>query len=189
MWKATIRGLFARKVRLALTALAILLGVSFVSATYVLTDTVKRSFDAVFAQTLCRGRPPGAGASALGDVLQRRGGSPTPSIDEVRAVPGVRTARGVRQTRSRSSSTPTARPSAGAGRRPSGSRGSTTGRSASPRGRAPDGPGRGGDGRRDRREARLLGRRPRAGAAQRGGEAVPRSSACSASVTATTSAR
>jgi len=38
MWKATIRGLFARKVRLALTALAILLGVSFVSATYVLTD-------------------------------------------------------------------------------------------------------------------------------------------------------
>ena len=52
MWKATIRGLLARRVRLALTAMAVLLGVSFVSATYVLTDTVRRSFDAVFAQTL-----------------------------------------------------------------------------------------------------------------------------------------
>jgi hypothetical protein len=52
MWKATIRGLLARRVRLALTAMAVLLGVSFVSATYVLTDTVKRSFDSVFSQTL-----------------------------------------------------------------------------------------------------------------------------------------
>ena len=52
MWKPTIRGLLARKVRLVLTALAVLLGVGFVSATYVLTDTVKQSFDAVFAQTL-----------------------------------------------------------------------------------------------------------------------------------------
>ena len=52
MWKTTIRGLLARRVRLVLTAIAVLLGVSFVSATYVLTDTVRRSFDAVFAQSL-----------------------------------------------------------------------------------------------------------------------------------------
>ena len=52
MWKATIRGLLARRIRLVVTALAVLLGVSFVSATYVLTDTVKRSFDAVFQQTV-----------------------------------------------------------------------------------------------------------------------------------------
>lgn len=51
MWRATIRGLFARKVRLALTALAIVLGVAFVSGTYVLTDTLKRSFGQVFSQT------------------------------------------------------------------------------------------------------------------------------------------
>ena len=37
MWKATIRGIFARKVRLTLTALAVLLGVAFVTGTYVLT--------------------------------------------------------------------------------------------------------------------------------------------------------
>src|SRR4051812_8790477 len=51
MWKATIRGLLARRIRLVVTALAVLLGVAFVSATYVLTDTVKRSFDSVFSQT------------------------------------------------------------------------------------------------------------------------------------------
>ncbi|HEX6310770.1 MAG TPA: ABC transporter permease [Acidimicrobiia bacterium] len=52
MWKATIRGILARKVRLALTALAVMLGVAFVSATYVLTDTMRSSFDFVFAETL-----------------------------------------------------------------------------------------------------------------------------------------
>ncbi len=50
MWKATIKGVLARKVRLALTALAIVLGVSFVTGTYVLTDTLKGSFDTVFSQ-------------------------------------------------------------------------------------------------------------------------------------------
>ena len=41
MWRATIKGVLARKVRLALTALAVVLGVTFVSGTYVLTDTLK----------------------------------------------------------------------------------------------------------------------------------------------------
>ena len=44
MWKATVKGIFARKVRLALTAVAVLLGVAFVSGTYVLTDTLNQSF-------------------------------------------------------------------------------------------------------------------------------------------------
>ncbi len=49
--RLSFRGLVARKVRLALTALAVVLGVCFVSGTYVLTDTLKHSFDRVFAQT------------------------------------------------------------------------------------------------------------------------------------------
>src|SRR3954466_962285 len=93
MWKATIRGLFARKVRLALTALAILLGVAFVSATYVLTDSVKRSFDAVFAQTLTGVDLSVQGASALGDSATP-GRIPDATIAQVAAVPGVRTAQG-----------------------------------------------------------------------------------------------
>ena len=97
MWKATIRGLLARKVRLALTALAILLGVSFISATYVLTDTVKQSFDAVFAQTLSGVDLQVQGASALGDA-SNPGRIPDAAIDEVRAVPGVRRAEGFLKT-------------------------------------------------------------------------------------------
>jgi len=52
MLRATVRGVLARKFRLALTSLAVVLGVSFVSTTYVLTDTLDRSFRSVFDQTL-----------------------------------------------------------------------------------------------------------------------------------------
>ena len=40
MWRATWKGLLAHKLRMALTALAVVLGVSFVAGTYVLTDTI-----------------------------------------------------------------------------------------------------------------------------------------------------
>jgi putative ABC transport system permease protein len=50
MWRATVKGVLARKVRLALTALAVVLGVTFVSGTYVLTDTLKQSFGDLFSQ-------------------------------------------------------------------------------------------------------------------------------------------
>jgi len=48
MWNATIKGLLSHKLRLALTALAIVLGVSFVSGTYVLTDTMGAAFTGLF---------------------------------------------------------------------------------------------------------------------------------------------
>ena len=47
MRRITVRGLLARKLRLALTALAIVLGVTFVTGTFVLTDTLNRTFDTV----------------------------------------------------------------------------------------------------------------------------------------------
>ena len=97
MWKATIRGLLARKVRLVLTALAILLGVSFISATYVLTDTVKQSFDAVFSQTLSGVDLQVQGASAL-DGGSSAGRIPEDVLGQVRAVPGVARAEGVVRT-------------------------------------------------------------------------------------------
>ena len=52
MLRATMKGVVARRFRLALTGLAVLLGVSFVSTTYVLTDTLDRSFRGIFSQTL-----------------------------------------------------------------------------------------------------------------------------------------
>jgi putative ABC transport system permease protein len=52
MLKVALRGVLARRFRLALTAIAVLLGVMFVSTTYVLTDTLDASFDRVFSQSL-----------------------------------------------------------------------------------------------------------------------------------------
>jgi putative ABC transport system permease protein len=49
MLRATLRSLLARKLRLALSGLAIVLSVSFISGTYVLTDTMGRVFDDLFA--------------------------------------------------------------------------------------------------------------------------------------------
>jgi putative ABC transport system permease protein len=45
MWKVTVSGLLARKLRLALTALAIVLGVTFVTGTLILGDTLNRTFN------------------------------------------------------------------------------------------------------------------------------------------------
>src|ERR1035438_6731419 len=48
MWKVTVKGLLAHKLRLALTALAIVLGVTFISGTLVLTDTLHNTFTTLF---------------------------------------------------------------------------------------------------------------------------------------------
>ena len=50
MLALTLRGLGARKLRTALTATSIVLGVALVSGTFILTDTINRSFDRIFAQ-------------------------------------------------------------------------------------------------------------------------------------------
>ncbi|MFI5047584.1 MAG: FtsX-like permease family protein, partial [Acidimicrobiia bacterium] len=92
MWKPTIRGLLARKVRLVLTATAVLLGVSFVSATYVLTDTVKDAFNGVFAQTLSGVDLQVQGARSLGRGDPPR--IPAATLRAVRRVHGVARAEG-----------------------------------------------------------------------------------------------
>src|ERR671931_375087 len=50
MRNATLKGLLAHKLRLAATALGIVLGVSFVAGTYVLTDTINATFEQLFKQ-------------------------------------------------------------------------------------------------------------------------------------------
>lgn len=49
MWRATWKGLLGHKLRLALTALAIFLGTSFVAGSYVFTDTLGGLFDNLFS--------------------------------------------------------------------------------------------------------------------------------------------
>ena len=49
MWRVTLRGLLAKKLRLFTTALAVMLGVAFMAGTFVLTDTMGKVFDDLFA--------------------------------------------------------------------------------------------------------------------------------------------
>ena len=51
MIAVALKGLAGRKVRALLTALAIVIGISMVSGTYILTDTMQKSFDGLFAAT------------------------------------------------------------------------------------------------------------------------------------------
>lgn len=48
MLRATLKGILAHKIRLALTALSIILGVGFISGTFIYTDTIGRAFDGIF---------------------------------------------------------------------------------------------------------------------------------------------
>ena len=51
MIKVALKGLAGRKVRALLTALAVVIGISMVSGTYILTDTMQKSFDGLFSAT------------------------------------------------------------------------------------------------------------------------------------------
>ena len=90
MRKVTLRGLLAHKLRLALTALAIVLGVTFISGTYVLTDTLHSTFSSLFTSVYSkidyqvRGVAQfGSGQSATRNLL------PESLLPRVQAVPGV----------------------------------------------------------------------------------------------------
>ena len=50
MRRVMIKGLLAHKLRLALTALSVVLGVAFVAGTFVLTDTLGATFDTLFSE-------------------------------------------------------------------------------------------------------------------------------------------
>ena len=46
-----LKGLLSRKLRTALTAIAIVLGVAMVSGTFVLTDSIDKAFDSIFTDS------------------------------------------------------------------------------------------------------------------------------------------
>ena len=74
MVRAVLKGLLAHKLRLALTAIAVVLGVAFVAGTFVLTDTLGKVFDDLFEDV-------SAGTSvAVRGVPALEGGIP-PAVD------------------------------------------------------------------------------------------------------------
>jgi putative ABC transport system permease protein len=92
MGRVTIKGLLAHKLRFALTALAVILGVAFMSGTMVLTDTISRTFDNLFAD-VNRGtdafiRSRESLTSSFGGDRQR-GRVPASLVPEIESVEGA----------------------------------------------------------------------------------------------------
>jgi putative ABC transport system permease protein len=50
MWRITLAGVLAHRLRYALTALSVLLGVAFIAGTFVLTDTMNHTFENLYTQ-------------------------------------------------------------------------------------------------------------------------------------------
>ncbi len=92
-----LRGLLGRKLRAALTALAVVLGVSMISGTYVLTDTIQSAFDAIFTESY-RGTDAVVTAKTAFDVNEDGGFStetlPESTLEKVRSLPDVAAAIG-----------------------------------------------------------------------------------------------
>ncbi len=93
MFRAMLRGMLAHRVRLALTALAITLGTSFMSASFVFTTTLNHSLDSLFAQASAGidvivqhaapgGAVTGAGSGSSQPIAQ-------PIAARIRALPDV----------------------------------------------------------------------------------------------------
>ncbi|MEO6205103.1 MAG: FtsX-like permease family protein [Mycobacteriales bacterium] len=98
MLRATFRSLLARKLRLLLSATAVVLGVSFVSGALILTDTLGAVFDDLFASVNSktavevRGKPPFEGSRP--DGQDSRLPVPASLLTSVRQVDGVSSAIG-----------------------------------------------------------------------------------------------
>jgi len=98
VWKVTIKGILAHKLRLALTALAIVLGVTFISGTFVLTDTLHNTFTTLFGHVYqnvdFQVRAQAAFTSNTGGGGADRNNIPQSIVTTVRNVPGVADAEG-----------------------------------------------------------------------------------------------
>src|SRR6059058_5897866 len=80
MTKVALRGLLGRKLRAALTAIAIVLGVAMVSGTYILTDTIKSAFSTVFTRAYQNADAVITGKSAIGTDNNNGGRAIPPTL-------------------------------------------------------------------------------------------------------------
>ena len=93
MLTATLKGMLAHKLRLVLTATSIALGIAFLAGTLMLTSSMQRAFDELFADvnassdTVVR-------AESTTDVTGDRPPLPSSVLDRVRDIGGVEVAEG-----------------------------------------------------------------------------------------------
>jgi len=95
VWRVTIKGLLAHKLRLALTGLAIVLGVTFIAGTFVLTDTLHNTFDSLFGNVYQNIDFQVRGVAQFGSGgTATRNPVPESLVATVQRVPGVEAAEG-----------------------------------------------------------------------------------------------
>ena len=102
MLRAALRSLLQHKLRLSLTLLAVVVGVAFVAGTFIFTDSLKKSFDALFeapqpdvivsAGTAGSPGSGGGGGPSAGDQVATL---PSTLVDQVGAVDGAAAAYGI----------------------------------------------------------------------------------------------
>ena len=95
MFNLTAKGLWAHKLRFVLTGLAVVLGVAFMAGTMILTDTMGRTFDGLFATSnegidVVVQRP----VAIDGEFDDARERVDAATLDRVLAVDGVEAAAG-----------------------------------------------------------------------------------------------
>jgi putative ABC transport system permease protein len=92
--RLTLRGLLARKLRTFLTAVAIVLGVALVSGTFILTDTIEKAFDSIFASSYERTDAVVSGRKLLEYSQTGKALVPEELLARVRQLPEVEAATG-----------------------------------------------------------------------------------------------
>jgi putative ABC transport system permease protein len=95
--RVALRGLAGRKLRAVLTAFAIVLGVTMVSGTYVLTDTIDKAFNSIFTESYANTDAVVSGKAADINVDGEAADAPSISeslLPEIRALPDVAAATG-----------------------------------------------------------------------------------------------
>src|SRR6202049_4096613 len=94
----SLRSLLSHKLRLALTTIAVILGVSFVAGTFILTDTINATFTSIFATAnagvavTVHGRPIAGQSGGIGGGQNHP--IPTSLLATGRTVPGGQAAVG-----------------------------------------------------------------------------------------------
>jgi len=94
MTSVALKGLAGRKLRALLTAFAVIIGVSMVSGTFVLTDTMQKAFDGIFASSYEETDAVVQGKTLVESSTSGAVTVPAALLEEVRALPEVEAAGG-----------------------------------------------------------------------------------------------
>jgi putative ABC transport system permease protein len=94
MFNVVLGGLWARKWRAILTALAVILGVAMISGTFVLMDTVMSAYSGIFATAYAHTDAVVVARSPFGAIGAAKQPVPASLLDRIRALPEVQRAHG-----------------------------------------------------------------------------------------------